>query len=126
MGSHAIAWLVVVASVLVGLFALHRATRGRGWRRTRVAVALLLAVLLLVPASIPGYEGHYAPAFLVFTFEWLFQRSGNPRPAGVILLASTLLAAALMLLVAVTAGRRRTRSAPGKPDRPPAERRRPA
>lgn len=99
MGPYGWAWLVVALAVPLGLFALHRATRGIGWPRTRAVVAVLLAVWLLLPAPVPGYEGHYAPAFLVLTFEGLFQQAGNPRTAGVILAAGTALALALLLLM---------------------------
>jgi hypothetical protein len=96
----------VVASVALGLFAMHRATRSGGWSRTRAVVALLLGVWLVLPAPVPGYEGHFAPAFLVFAFEALFQQAGSPRPAGIILAAGTALALALVLLLGITRRRR--------------------
>lgn len=102
---YTLAWVVAAVSVMLGLFALHRATRGLAGRRIRLVTAVLLTVWLLVPAPVPGFEGHYAPAFLVFAFEWLFQQAGHPRTAGLILAGSTVLALAGLLLAGV--GRRR-------------------
>lgn len=101
MGAYAWAWIIVAAMVPLGLFALHRATRGHGRPRLKAVAAVLLAVWLLLPAPVPGYDGYYAPAFLVFTFEWLFQLSGHPRPAGIILAAGTALALAVVLLTGI-------------------------
>lgn len=101
MSPYGVAWVVTAGSLALGLFALYRATRGPGWTRTRLAVALLLAVWLLLPAPVPGFDGHFAPAFVVLTFEALFQQAGQPRTAGMILGAGTALAVAVMLLLAV-------------------------
>lgn len=109
MGAYGWAWLAAVLAVPLGLFAMHRATRGLGGTRLRAMLAVLLAVWLLLPAPVPGYEGHYAPAFVVVTFEWLFQQAGNPRPAGVILAAGTALALAGLLLLNVLRRSRRNR-----------------
>lgn len=109
MSAYLWAWLIVVLAVPLGLFALQRATRGLAWPRTKALLAMLLAVWTLLPAPVPGYDGYYAPAFLVFTFEWLFQQTGNPRTAGVILAAGTALALAALLLVnAFRRGRQRS------------------
>lgn len=99
MSSYLWAWVVLAASALLGLFALQRALRGLFGRRLTGALTLLLLVWLLVPAPVPGYEEYYAPAFVVFAFEWLFQQQGNPRPAGLILAAGTAGALALLLVM---------------------------
>lgn len=104
MSAYGWAWVVVAVAVPLGLFALHRATRGVSWPRTKAVAAVLLAVWLLLPAPVPGFEGRYAPAFVVFTFEWLFQQAGNPRMAGLILAAGTVLTLAGVLLSGI--GRR--------------------
>lgn len=110
MTPNGIAWIVAVVSVVVGLLALHLATRGPAWPRTRMTIAVLVAVWLLLPAPVPGFEGHYAPAFLVLTFEGLFQEAGHPRTAALILAAGTAAALALLLLLAMFTRGRRTRS----------------
>lgn len=107
MDPHVLAWIAAATAVAVGLFALHRLTRTLRWRRSKIVVAVLLAVWLLVPAPVPGFDDHLAPAFLVFFFELLFQQTGHPRTAGVILAASGLLALALMLLATVLLGGRK-------------------
>lgn len=99
MNAYLWAWLVAAASALVGLFALQRAIRGLFGRRLTGALVVLLLVWVLLPAPVPGYPGHYAPAFLVFAFEWLFQQSGDPRPAGLILAGGTAAALALLLVM---------------------------
>lgn len=99
MSSYLWAWVVLAGSALLGLFALRRAVRGLFGRRLTGALTVLLLVWALLPAPVPGYDGHYAPAFLVFAFEWLFQQGGNPRPAGLILAAGTAAALALLLVM---------------------------
>ncbi|MEQ8861547.1 MAG: hypothetical protein RIC56_23125 [Pseudomonadales bacterium] len=102
------AWLIVVATVPVGLFALQRLFRGTNLPRSKRTAALLIAVWLLLPAPVPGHAGHLAPAFLVLAFEWLFQRPGQPQTAGLILAAGTVAALGVALL-AVSLGRRGAR-----------------
>lgn len=125
MSGYAWAWLVMAGCVAVGLFALYRATRGGPLPGARRVLGWLLAVWALLPAPVPGYSDHYAPAFLVFAFEWLFQRPGEPRTAGLILAAGTALAVALAVLWGTVMGRRRAEAPEGPegPDRgrePPA------
>lgn len=111
MSPYGWAWVVMAVSLMLGLFAFLRATRGPRLGRTRTWISVLLAMLLLLPAPVPGYSGHYAPAFLVFVFEWLFQTPGEPRTAGVILAGGAALLCALGLLVGVWRRRRRTTDA---------------
>lgn len=101
MSAYGWAWVIIVVTVPVALFAWMRATRGWPWPGFRRAVAALVGVWLLLPAPVPGHGGHYAPAFLVFAFESLFQRPGAPRTSGVILAAGTVLALAVLLLVTI-------------------------
>lgn len=106
MSAYGWAWLIVAAMVPLALFALHRAMRGAWAPRTRLAVLVLLGAVLLLPAPVPSYPGHYAPAFLVFAFESLFQRPGEPGTAGLILAAG---AAATLAVIVLIASRRRRR-----------------
>jgi hypothetical protein len=53
--------------------------------------------LLLVPAPVPEFPGHYAPAFIVLVFEGLLQADGQSFPALVILLVTALVIAALVV-----------------------------
>ncbi|MFW6094680.1 MAG: hypothetical protein ACODAC_11960 [Pseudomonadota bacterium] len=107
------AWLAVAVSGPLALLALGRATRG--WLpRLRPVVGWLLLVWLLLPAPVPGYPGHYAPAFLVFTFESLFQNPGRPDDAAAILLAGTAAALALALLAGIVRRRRNARRPAGR------------
>lgn len=93
------AWVIVVVAVPLALFALHRATRGMPLPRTRRLIGALLAVWAVLPAPVPDYPGHYAPAFLVFAFESLFQRPGDPTTSGVILAAGTVATLGVALLL---------------------------
>lgn len=110
MSAYGWAWLVIAAALPAGLFCLHRVTRGIHFPRTKLVLALLLAAWALAPAPVPGFPDDYAPAFLVFGFEALFQRPGDPRTAGLILAAATALALALALGLVLALRRR----APGE------------
>ncbi len=105
------AWVVAGVSALLGTLALARAWRGLRLPWLRLWLSWLIPVLLLLPAPIPGYEGNFAPAFVVFIFEWLFQRSGSPQAAGRILLAGTGLVTAGVLGWYLLRHRRRSSAA---------------
>jgi hypothetical protein len=97
-GPYVWAWVIMALAAPLALYGFLRATSGLAFAGARHGMAFLLAVWLLVPAAIPNFPGHYAPAFIVFLFEALFQHDGKPRAAGFILAAATLAALALMLL----------------------------
>jgi hypothetical protein len=99
--SYLWAWVVVALATPLGLYALHRATRGLPLPALRAGLLWLLAVWLLVPAPVPDHAGHYAPALLVFVFEAVFQRPGQPETSALILAAASALALAAMLVVSV-------------------------
>lgn len=63
--------------------------------------------LMLVPAPVPEYSGHFAPAFVVLIFEGLFQSQGEPWMAFRLLLAGVCLAAAIVSLTFLVLRRRR-------------------
>ncbi|MCP5183654.1 MAG: hypothetical protein H6993_06800 [Pseudomonadales bacterium] len=100
MSGAEIAWWVAglgavgLAGCVYGFF---RRTR---YRRVLLMVVVVLVAVLLVPAPVPGFEGHYAPAFLVAPFEAAFQADGRPEQAAKILAAGAiggLVAGALLL-----------------------------
>lgn len=107
---YLVAWLTVAVMTLLGAFAFLRATRGLPLAGLWRALALLVAAWMLVPAPVPDFPGHYAPAFFVFLFEAVFQRSGEPRVAGLILAAATVGAAVLILVSALLRRRARVRA----------------
>ncbi len=97
--NYTVAWLVIVAAGLLGtglLFLMTRTIRSAALRWT---FRVLPLVLMTVPAPVPNYEGQLAPAFIVLTFESLFQTEGEPGTAAGILLAGVLLGVALGLLL---------------------------
>ncbi len=109
MGPYDWGWLAVLLAAPLMIFALTRATRGWPLPEVRRLLGWLLGLGLVVPAPIPGHPGHYAPAFLVLLFEWLFQRPGKPATAGLILAAAAALALALALVTGILARRLRAR-----------------
>ncbi|MFU8816440.1 MAG: hypothetical protein ACNA7W_13905 [Pseudomonadales bacterium] len=113
MGPYVWAWIIVVVAAPLALYALLRATRGMPLAATRHGLAWLVAVWLLLPAPVPNFPGHYAPAFLVFGFELLFQQAGDPRPAGLILAVGSALTLVVLLLWALVRGRAKRNSVSG-------------
>jgi len=92
------AWVIGAAGTVLAIVALTRAWRGLPLPWLRRWLTWLMPVLLLLPAPVPGYEGQLAPAFVVFLFEWLFQRDGSPVMAGRILLLGACVTSAAFLV----------------------------
>lgn len=92
------AWGVAVGAGLVGTVAVYFLTRAMQPGRLRRALRLLPLLLLLMPAPVPGYPGHFAPAFIVFVFEAVFQGDGEPLLAGVLLATAAVLGLLLAFL----------------------------
>ena len=90
-----IAWLIAALAGAAALFGIVRFTRP--WRDSffKAWLRCLVPVLLLLPAPVPGFDGHYAPAFVVALFEAAFQRQGRPQLALGLLFGGILLATAL-------------------------------
>jgi len=110
LNSYTVAWIIAglgAAGMLGSTFALFRRTR---LRKPVLFVVLVLLVLLLVPAPVPGYPDNVAPAFAVAVFEAAFQDDGKPAVAvrilGVGLIAGILLASVLMFIARLLAHRR--------------------
>jgi len=91
-------WVVVTLAASGLLFALQRALRGWEAPLLKALAGCWLLVILLVPAQVPRHNEELAPAIVVYVFEALFQRDGNPDPAGRILAAASALALVLGLL----------------------------
>lgn len=83
------AWIVAGVGTLIAVLALSMAWRGLPLPWLRRWLTWLIPAWLLLPAPVPGYDGQLAPAFVVFIFEWLFQRGGAPATAGRILIMGT-------------------------------------
>ena len=86
------AWVAIAAFAFIGAFCLNLVLRGSGpvfarWsRKVRYIFVTLVLVFFLLPAPVPNYSGVYAPAFVVFVFESLFQSSGQANESEGILL----------------------------------------
>jgi hypothetical protein len=81
MDAYTVAWVVVLVSVPLALFALHRATRRARTGAIRRLLLPVAAICLVVPASVPGHPEQLAPAWLVLVLEWGFQAHGQPAAA---------------------------------------------
>ena len=77
MSAYTIAWLVISIAALGGAASMYFWLRGLSPIVKSVLIAAVLAFFLL-PAPVPGYAGHVAPAFVVAVFELLFQTDGKP------------------------------------------------
>ena len=104
MSPYTTAWLVAGAAGLLGVISLIVLTRHFSNRWLRRVCRWLPPLLLLVPAEVPGFDGNYAPAFVVLIFEALFQVDGEPMEA-----ARMLIVAGLTVLVAITLASRSKR-----------------
>lgn len=114
-----IAWLTVAGAGLLAFAFWCLLTRGIRRGSVRWALRLLAGVFMVVPAPVPGYDGQYAPAFIVALFEAVFQKEGNPQTAFAVLVASGLLVLVVVTAVALLRWRR-ARSRPATPDSQPA------
>jgi hypothetical protein len=104
------AWVAVGVSALVLLLALQRALRRWHAPLFKALAGWWLLLVLITPAQVPRHAEDFAPAFLVYLFEALLQREGNPAAAGRILAAASAGAIVLGLLTWL-AGRLRRRGA---------------
>ena len=106
VGNYGMAWLVVAGAGLATLGCWFLLTRPIPWLWLRTTLRCVVAAWLLLPAPVPGYDGQYAPAFIVALFEFAFQKAGAPEAAFRILALGTGVVLAL-LIVAFALGRRR-------------------
>jgi hypothetical protein len=106
------AWVAVAVGAVLVLFTLARTLRGGLSPLVASLAGWWLFAVLVAPAEIPRYPGHFAPAFVVFVLESLFQTAGAPGPAGRILLAASALGFAIGLAWYLVVRRLRRNRAP--------------
>ena len=85
MTNYDLAWVVVVTFALLGAVGLYKLVPNMV-PSFKVPLVATVLVLFLLPAPVPRFEGEFAPAFIVFVFEYLFQIDGEPNFAGGVLL----------------------------------------
>ncbi len=90
--SEQIAWTVALAAALLAFVGIRALTRHLRSRFLRTWLRALSLALMLTPAPVPNFAGHYAPAAIVALFEAVFQARGEPTQALKLLLATCLLA----------------------------------
>ncbi len=111
--AYTVAWLVWGIATLLLMAGGYWLTR---WIRPaflRDLLRFLVAGTLLVPAE--GFEGAYAPAWIVFLFEAFLQRDGDPVGALMMLVvgwALALLALIIATVLRVYLGARRSSPSP--------------
>ena len=93
--NYALAWLVVLGMSLGGGVALWFLLRPIQSLALKLPLVVVTVLLFITPASIPGYDGHLAPALVVAIFEAFFQIDGKPD-AAILILAVSLLVGALL------------------------------
>ena len=82
---YATAWRVIGASAVIGAYCLNllikgtRRSRAGSPRKLRYIFVALVFFFFLIPAPLPNYPEVFAPAFVVFVFEFLFQSNGSPN-----------------------------------------------
>ncbi len=92
MNGVAAAWFLAIVSTLLAGMGIWVLTGrlGRGFLRSWLLC--LIVALALMPSPVPGFEGSWAPAYVVALFEALFQLDGEPLQALKLLLAAGLTA----------------------------------
>jgi multisubunit Na+/H+ antiporter MnhB subunit len=89
---YATAWMVIGASAVIGAYCLNllikgtRRSRAGSPRKLRYIFVALVFFFFLIPAPLPNYPEVFAPAFVVFIFEFLFQSNGSPNESRNILI----------------------------------------
>jgi hypothetical protein len=78
VSAYSIAWWVILVAALLGAAIFYYLLKNVGKSLLRILAVTLTLVFFLVPAPVPGYAGHFAPAFVVCVFEALFQTEGDP------------------------------------------------
>ena len=100
------AWTLVCLMALLGSVGLYYLTRGLETDWLKRLLRVLPPVVLIVPAPIPEFNGHYAPAFVVLLFEGIFQSEGTPMGAVTVLIAA--IAISVLAVIGLTLRSRRS------------------
>jgi len=99
--NDSLAWLVALGAGLVLFLCMMFLTRNLNWWWLKWVLRLVPAVALLLPVTVPGQPGFYAPAFLVAPFEAFLQADGQPDEAIARLLLVSCALLGLITLVAI-------------------------
>ncbi|MDD9961984.1 MAG: hypothetical protein OXU70_07815 [Gammaproteobacteria bacterium] len=96
--SEPVAWTAALAAALLAFVGIWTLTRSLRSRFLRIWLRAMTLALMLTPAPVPNFEGHYAPAYIVALFEAVFQLQGEPAQSLKLLLATCLLATVVAAL----------------------------
>lgn len=98
---YATAWAVALGGGLLAFIFWCLLTRGVRRGSLRWLLRLLPGVWMLVPAPVPGYEGQYAPAFVVALFEAFLQDNGAPQTAFAVLAVASVVVLVVVAVVSL-------------------------
>ncbi|MFK7913605.1 MAG: hypothetical protein AB8B93_06795 [Pseudomonadales bacterium] len=122
MADHDMAWIVVAGAGLLALGFWFLITRGIANSLLRSWLRCVAAILMLLPAPVPGYHGQFAPAYIVALFEAVFQDAGQPEQAFIILGGGVLAVSVLLLVWGLVRPRRAATASAPTAAREPAKR----
>ncbi len=106
------AWIIAAVAGIACLGFFFLLTRRIGSLYLRILLRCLGAAWILLPASVPNYPGHFAPAFVVWIFEGVLQSEGDPLLSLQILLWSSIAVIFLVTLWYLFFGRHQASAGP--------------
>ncbi len=106
-GGEWLAWGLVLGFACLSGLGVVWLTRRLSSRFLAWQLRCLCFALLLIPAPVPSFSEHWAPAIVVLLFESVFQTSGRPGQSFRLLLAGLVLATAIAALIALLSRLRR-------------------
>lgn len=83
---YPLVWLLYLVLLSVFLFFFWRLLAFVSTGLVSELIWVTMALLLLLPASIPSHDAYYAPAVIIIFFETFFQQSGFPDGVAFLLL----------------------------------------
>ncbi len=96
MTDYTIAWIIIGAAGVGVCLALFFALRP--WPAARILAPLLAATWFFIPWRFQDDPDHYAPAFIVLLFRWLFEPDGAPGVVARTMALATAAAIAVFLI----------------------------